>query len=463
MIKNKAIVILILLIVGIYFFVTSMMGKDRFGDLKFLFNETQIETIKKYIFPYKVISQQQMTISRQKQTILDMEDYIDPILLEKELIVSKLGIDIPLNKTNSDLSNNKVLEKYRLEKGFYSGLVNIYPGSGYLDFFEDSIFVLSAHGLLAYNKDLNFKKNFIQIKNNINDFIDLKQFKKHRWFSLKDILIFNNQVFVSLTEEIENDCWNTSIIHSKLNYEKMIFKKLFTPKECVNSVNNIDNEFNAHQSGGRLVRYDDNHLLLTTGDYRNRHLAQNKDSVNGKILKININNGNYNIITMGHRNPQGLYIDKENNFILEAEHGPQGGDEINLVDINVISKDNILNYGWAIVSAGEHYGGKIKRNENKYEKYPLHKSHTEHGFIEPLKSFVPSIGISEIVKINDNKYVVGSMKDKSLYFFDLKENKKITNLYRVEVFERIRDLKFYKNKLYMFLEDSASIGILNYE
>ena len=91
MIKNKAIVILILLILGIYFIVTSMMGKDRFGDLKFLFNETQIETIKKYIFPYKVISQQQMTISRQKQTILDMEDYIDPSLLIINSFSSKIG------------------------------------------------------------------------------------------------------------------------------------------------------------------------------------------------------------------------------------------------------------------------------------------------------------------------------------------------------------------------------------
>ncbi len=34
---------------------------------------------------------------------------------------------------------------------------------------------------------------------------------------------------------------------------------------------------------------------------------------------------------MGHRNPQGLYVNKENNFILETEHGPKGGDEINLI------------------------------------------------------------------------------------------------------------------------------------
>ena len=113
--------------------------------------------------------------------------------------------------------------------------------------------------------------------------------------------------------------------------------------------------------------------------------------------------------------PQGIYFDKENNFILETEHGPQGGDEVNLIEVNKIIKNNIQNYGWPVSSAGEHYGGKIK-NIKKYEKYPLYKSHTEHGFIEPLHSFVPSIGISEIVKIGPNKYVISSLKDKSLLF-----------------------------------------------
>jgi glucose/arabinose dehydrogenase len=190
-------------------------------------------------------------------------------------------------------------------------------------------------------------------------------------------------------------------------------------------------------------------------------LAQDIKSVNGKIIKININNGNYEIISMGHRNPQGLYFDKENNFILETEHGPKGGDEINLIEVNKINKDKIQNYGWAISSAGEHYGGKSEANKTKYEKYPLYKSHSEHGFIEPLKSFVPSIGISEIVKIGQNKYVVSSMKDKSLYFFELNEQKQIINLNRVEVFERVRDLRFNNNQLFLFMEDTASIGVIN--
>ena len=65
---------------------------------------------------------------------------------------------------------------------------------------------------------------------------------------------------------------------------------------------------------------------------------------------------------MGHRNPQGLYFDKENNFVLETEHGPMGGDEINLIETERIDEKIIPNYGWPVASAGEHYGGKIAAN-----------------------------------------------------------------------------------------------------
>ena len=77
--------------------------------------------------------------------------------------------------------------------------------------------------------------------------------------------------------------------------------------------------------------------MLSVGDYRSRHLAQDIKSLNGKIIKINIDNGDYKIISMGHRNPQGLYFDNVNNFILETEHGPYGGDEINLIDVDEIN------------------------------------------------------------------------------------------------------------------------------
>ena len=74
---------------------------------------------------------------------------------------------------------------------------------------------------------------------------------------------------------------------------------------------------------------------------------------------------------------------------------------------------------------------------------------------------MPSIGIAEIVKIGQNKYVVSSLVDESLYFFELNKQREIINLDRVEVFERVRDLRLKDNKLYLFMEDTASIGVIN--
>ena len=458
--KIKILIILIsIIILGGYFFISSLIGNPKYSNLKSLLNVEQKELIKKYIFPYKVISQQQQTISQQQS----QQQFKENLLLSNlELSDKEKGHLISTFKKTEKLFDDKTIDKYKLSIGFYAGINNEFPGSGYIDFYKSNIIVLSSRGVLAFKKNIeDINENFQQIKNNINEFIGKDQFKKDKWFSLKDIFIFNNKIFISYTEEIKEDCWNTSVIYSDMNFKDIEFKKLYSPTECIHSTKNIEGIFNAHQSGGRLTSFDDNHILLSIGDYRSRYLAQDIKSVNGKIIKVNINNGNYEIISMGHRNPQGLYFDKENNFILETEHGPMGGDEINLIEVSKINKNKIQNYGWAISSAGEHYGGKTEKNKTTYEKYPLYKSHSEYGFIEPLKSFVPSIGISEIVKVGQNRYVISSLQDKSLYFFDLNEKKQIINLNRLEVFERIRDLRFNNNQLYLFMEDTASIGVIN--
>ena len=475
--KIKLLIVLSITILSTYFLINFTIGDDRFKNLKSFLDNNQKEFIKKYIFPYKLISQQEENISQQKENISQQEERITKQKIKLDLLSSylpnlevdfiKSGSDIKISKSIIELTNKRTLEKYKLDKGFYNGISKFFPGSGYIDFYENNMFILSSRGVLAYKKNLtDVKINFKQIKHNISYFIGLDEFKKYRWFSLKDILIFKNKIYISYTEEIEKNCWNTSIIYGNINYENIQFQKLFSPKECVHESNNIDKEFIAGQSGGRIVVFNDNHILLSVGDYRSRHLAQNKKSINGKVITININDNKHQIISMGHRNPQGLYFDKENNFILETEHGPFGGDEINLIEVEEINGDKIQNYGWAIASAGEHYGGRIEKNKKKYKKYPLYKSHIEHGFIEPLKSFVPSIAISEIIKIGKNKYVVGSMGqdregDKSLYFFELNNKKKIINLEQVKVFERVRDLRFKDKKLYLFMENTASIGVMH--
>lgn len=399
------------------------------------------------------------------QNLKEDEQKLSPALtaILKELKFKESYDEIPLEKKILFLEDKK-LNFFTLKEGFYSGIHEPTYGSGYIDFDANNLLVLSSRGILAYTKDINKTSTLKQIKNNINNFIGIKQFKKSYKISLKDLLIDNSKIYISYVEEILDNCFNTSIISADLNYNNIQFTKFFSNKQCVEKKNG--KEFNAHQSGGRIIKFDDNNILLTVGDYRSRSLAQQASSINGKVIKINIINKKHKIISMGHRNPQGLYYDKDKDLILETEHGPMGGDEINIIQVKDINKNKKLNFGWPIVSAGEHYGGRTEKNNEKYKKYPLYKSHTEYGFIEPLISFVPSIGISEIVKIGKDKYAFGSMGkdregDKSLYFLDLNSKNKIKTINKIKINERVRDLKFKSGKLYMFLENTSSIGIMS--
>ena len=460
--KNRKfkIFLIIIAIFGLcYFSINFILGKDEYAKYKSFLTKEQRETIKKYLFPSKIIEEQKYIISQKDIEISNLISNLSKIELSYKLS----GKEIVTEKYEKiKLSNNKILKKYNLLQGFYSGIALRYPGSGYIDFHNSNLFLISARGLLVFASQFEEKIYFQQIKNNIGDFIGIEQFKKSYKYSIKDLHIYENKIYVSFTEEIKEDCWNTSILIGELNYQNIFFKKLFSSKDCINSINNIDNEFEIHQSGGRIIQYDVDNILFSIGDYRSRFLSQDKDSINGKIIKINLKTLNYDLFSMGHRNPQGLYFDKEKNLIFETEHGPKGGDEINLLEINSINKENILNFGWPISSYGEHYGAK-EFNKKKYKKYPLYKSHSDYGFIEPLKSFQPSIGISEITKISKNTYIVSSLKDRSLYFFGIDEDKKITSMERISLGERIRDLNFKDNKLFLFLEDTASIGIINFD
>ena len=470
---KKKIIALILLLIVVYFSMNYFIKNDQLKSIRDLFSQNQKDLIKKYIFPWG-------TLEKQKKIIINHEKkikYLEPIVSElvkflplMELEYKKSLKDIETKKMpDMELGNGYTLARHKIIGGFYAGINNNFPGSGYMDFHSDNLLILSSLGILGYSKNISDKIIFKQIKNNINEFIGLEQFNKKVWYSLKDLTIHNNQIFISYTEEIKTDCWNTSVIFAEMNYENIIFKKLFSSKshknsECIHAFNNVDKEYNAHQSGGRIVGYDNNNILLTVGEYRNRYLAQDKKSINGKILKININNSDYEVISMGHRNPQGLYYDKENNFLLETEHGPLGGDEINLIELENLNNKEIPNYGWAISSAGEFWGWDALwdyEKKIKKKKYPLHKSHKKYGFIEPLKSFVPAPGLSEITKIKNNLYVLSSLKHRSLYFFELDKQNKIINFTREIVSERVRDIIYRDNKLYLFLEDTATIGILS--
>ena len=453
--KKKFVYLIFVIGLISYLLINITISNEKFRGIKNILSLEQKEIIKKYIFPYTQISILEKKISDQKKKLRMYR----PWVYKSELYFKESLQDIKIKK-NEDikLSENLIMSKYTILEGFYTGLSKIKPG-GYIDFHQNNILILSARGILAYNDNINNKLYFNQIKNNIDDFISFEQFKRD-FSKLTDLYIYENKIYVAYTDEIKKDCFNTSVIYGDMNYQEIKFKKYFASQDCISSPSNAGYYF-AARSGGKIQNFDDNSILLSTGEYGERSLAQSKDNINGKIIKINPNNSNYEIVSMGHRNPQGLFYDKVNKFILQTEHGPYGGDEFNLIEVDKINKNNPLNYGWAISSYGEHYDPKTKENKEMYEKYPLYKSHSKHGYIEPLKHFSPAIAPSEIRKIGENKYVACGMKAKSIFFFELNNNKEIVNFEKVEIFERVRDIAIHDNKIYLLLEDTISVGVIS--
>ena len=456
-------VTLLLSLIVLYVLISNNLNQNKFTFFKNFLNAKQKKIVKKYIFPYAHIYKLE-NLSNSHVLLYEIK--------RKEKLENIIFKQI-LKEKNLNYKNLKMKIFYGEDRLMF-GAHEIHPGSAYLDYYDGNLFIATPIGILAYGKIINNEINFKQIDNNIEDFININQFIKSNGFVVKDIKLYNDKVYISYSNEVKQSCWNTSVIFADFNYEKLNFKNIFSPKECVHEYDNLDKVFVPHQAGGKIVGLDKNNILLSHGEYRSRYLAQDENSIFGKIIKININSINkYEIFSMGLRNPQGLFVSKKANFLLMTDHGPRGGDEINILNLKL---NNLPNYGWPVASYGEHYGSdkmiygegerKVQTNfnvEELYKKYPLLKSHEKNGFIEPIKYFKKSIAISEIICLEDDKNcVASSLKGKSLYFFNLDINNDIQNFKTVNIGERIRDLVFYDNKLLIFLENTASIGVINF-
>ncbi|MFK8047499.1 MAG: PQQ-dependent sugar dehydrogenase [Halioglobus sp.] len=143
--------------------------------------------------------------------------------------------------------------------------------------------------------------------------------------------------------------------------------------------------------GSAMVFDTEGHLYITVGDRRQRYLSQDLGTSLGKVIRLRddgsvpVDNPFLNrpdalpeIFSYGHRNPQGITIDRASGRIWVAEHGPRGGDEINLLQAGT-------NYGWPVITYGEEYaGGKIGEGTEKV------------GMAQPEYHYVPSIGTAGI-------------------------------------------------------------------
>jgi glucose/arabinose dehydrogenase len=138
--------------------------------------------------------------------------------------------------------------------------------------------------------------------------------------------------------------------------------------------------------GSRIAFDDRGHLFFSVGDRGNRENGQDAFSHAGKILRLNRDgsvphdnplvggSGLPEIWSYGHRNPQGLFWDAGRRILWASEHGPRGGDEINLIEPG-------QNYGWPVVSHGKEYWGPVAVGE----------ATSKAGMVDPVKVYIPSI------------------------------------------------------------------------
>jgi len=405
---------------------------------------------------------------RSMQDFFNVPDFPELKKFENSYYFSSDRLELETFKTN-------FLLKQKNEKA---------TGGAYLAQFKENIIIAQENGLFfnLSSNELDSKSSKIgvdHIDSNIFSIIKYFEFYGPGQYGIKGMYADSSHLYVSVSFKQNKDCFNTSILRAPFKENFLEFSVFFVPNQCVNIFNEYG-EYNASDSGGRIANFDESRILFSSGSFRFRDLAQDSESHLGKILAIHKDSANAEIISMGHRNVMGLVYSKNTNQIWSTEHGPNGGDEINsnVLDIGPHPK----NFGWPISSYGEHYAASnynpegaliVDTDHATYAKAPLHKSHKEYGFVEPVLYFTPSIGISAI-EIIDERFskekrfdmVFASMGthknaalEKSIFLFDSKE-KKYQKIFQGE---RIRDILFLQKKsILMFTgETTGIIGIIS--
>ena len=202
----------------------------------------------------------------------------------------------------------------------------------YLEIVQDKVLLISGLGQTIYfEKDnINTKSlNQIEIPNNLKSFLEQNNYTL---IGIRDLFVEDDYVYISLQHK-DSSGFTINVYRAKLNFERLNFTQFFKTNEYWKNYNVF--------SGGRLETYKDNKILFSIGYSDQKNVSQEKNSLLGKIITIDKESAKYNLISYGHRNPQGLFYEKSKNLILNSEHGPKGGDELNL---NFEKNDRFFKY-----------------------------------------------------------------------------------------------------------------------
>lgn len=196
----------------------------------------------------------------------------------------------------------------------------------------------------------------------------------------------SKKIFISYAKEVKKNDYSTALATAEL--DGLTLKNL---KEIFVATGSSDK---GEHFGGRIVVDSDSSIFFTVGERGDRNNAQKLDTHFGKILRIDANGKAHpenpfigqkdklaEIYSYGHRNPQGLARHPVTKELWEHEHGPRGGDEINIVQKG-------LNYAWPVATFGkEYYGPDIGDEHVK-------------GMEDPLFQWTPSIAPCGLVIYN---------------------------------------------------------------
>jgi len=268
--------------------------------------------------------------------------------------------------------------------------------------------------------------------------------------------INNNYVYIGYTDFIKNkqNRTFTSIIRGKL--EKY---NLTNQKVIYKATDNFYDTKRVHY-GTRIVFDKDNYLYFSIGDRGKRDQAQLLNFPNGKIHRLyddgtipednpffNTSNAIKSIWTYGNRNPQGLAIHPATLVLYETEHGPKGGDELNILQSG-------KNYGWPEITYGKNYSGTT-----------ITKFTHKDGMEQPILHWTPSIAVcgidfydKKLFKSWENNLLVTSLKFEKLYRYEINSNKIINQEMIYNPGSRIRDVETGPDGyIYLALEDPGRI------
>ena len=313
---------------------------------------------------------------------------------------------------------------------------------------DDSILILERKGELIHfknGKKLKIKNLPKIISKNQGGLLDIElhpDFHENKW------------IYISYSSSNDqNPGTNTTILRFKIKNFTAVNQEVIY-KATPNSKRTL-------HYGSRMVFDKENYLFFSIGDRGNRDLnPQDIKRDGGKIYRlhddgripidnpfINERNSKKAIFSYGHRNPQGMIYDKDKDEIWIHEHGPRGGDEINIIEAG-------KNYGWPLASYGVNYIGTKFTNKTSID-----------GMVNPLHYWVPSIAPSGMLFVKNPKYptldgsiLIGSLKFQYLHQCIIENGKIVKENKLFEEIGRVRSIELdnYKN-IYIGVEN---LGIL---